>query len=74
MMFKALLIQRWCGLSDPAMEAALFEAARKLFRRKLAVAERPSGEANGASRPLASATGRRRRRVSGVAANSRVGS
>jgi hypothetical protein len=37
MMFKVLLLQRWYGLSDPAMEAALFEAARKLFRRKLAV-------------------------------------
>ena len=32
-----LLLQRWYGLSDPAMEAALFEAARKLFRRKLAI-------------------------------------
>src|SRR5258708_3131098 len=25
MMFKVLLLQRWYGLSDPAMEAALFD-------------------------------------------------
>lgn len=31
MMFKALLLQRWYGLSDPAMEAALFD--RLSFQR-----------------------------------------
>ncbi|NEW95454.1 transposase [Rhodopseudomonas sp. BR0G17] len=30
-MFKALLLQRWYGLSDPAMEAALFD--RLSFQR-----------------------------------------
>ena len=74
MMFKVLLLQRWYGLSDPAMEAALFEAARKLLDESSRSAERPSGEANGDSRPFTSATGRRRRRVSGVAAALRVGS
>src|ERR1700721_3356058 len=31
MMFKVLLLQRWYGLSDPAMEAALFD--RLSFQR-----------------------------------------
>jgi IS5 family transposase len=52
MMFKVLLLQRWYGLSDPAMEAALFD--RVSFQRFAGLSDRelsfsqlhakPSGE------------------------------
>src|SRR3979411_138659 len=37
MMFKVLLLQRWYGLSDPAMEAALFDRISSVRFAGLAV-------------------------------------